>query len=74
MNVVLFFFKKKKKDFLYFISHIKKNIFDFLKLSTNLNLFIYKIDLIFFFFFFFLHTNQKPFFIFYFFYFVSKQI
>ena len=57
--------KKKKVFFILFHIKKKKKRFDFLKLSTNLDLFIYKIDLIF------LHTNQKPI---YLFYFVSKQI
>ena len=65
--ISLLFLKKKKKDFLYFISHIKKNRFDFLKLSTNLNLFIYKIDLIFFFFFFFYIQTKNHFLFFIFF-------
>ena len=60
MNVVLFFKKKKKIFFILF--HIKKKKrYDFLKLSTNLDLFIYKIDLIFF-----TYKPKTNFFIFYF--------
>ena len=56
--------KKEKK--ILFLFHITKQIFFFfLKLSTNLDFFSYKTDLVFFFF----HINQKNKF-----YFVPKQI
>ena len=67
MNVVLFL-KKKKVFFILFHIKKKKNRFDFLKLSTNLDLFIYKIDLIFF-----TYKPKTNFFI-VLFYFVSKHI
>ena len=53
--------KKKRFSLFYFTLKKKKNRFDFLKLSTNLDLFIYKIDLIFF-----TYKPKTNFFIFYF--------